>query len=167
MDCDCKRRDAGRRICKSCSGKSGDWVYHRSGQRTGVSLQARNLPELYCGRFWQRIRWNFGVLWERNKSADPQVQSGQRCLRYRNRTALVSGFGKKEHPDPGSDRKSDRSYMGKCTMFKNRTGCRSRCADSGQSQSDPAFEPGNHTFKERCIRTVLFGVSTGRECGEI
>ena len=47
--------------------------------------------------------------------------------------ALVSGFGKKEHPDPGSDRKSDRSYMGKCTMFKNRTGCRSRCADRGQS----------------------------------
>ena len=42
-----------------------------------------------------------------------------------------------------------------------------RRVDSGQSQSDPAFEPGNHTFKERCIRTVLFGVSTGRECGEI
>ena len=47
--------------------------------------------------------------------------------------AFVSGSGKKEYPDPGGDRKSDRSYMGECAVFKNRTGCRSRCADRGQS----------------------------------
>ena len=42
-----------------------------------------------------------GYYEKENKSADSQVQSGQRCLRYRNRTAFVSGSGKKEYPDPG------------------------------------------------------------------
>ena len=46
---------------------------------------------------------------------------------------LCLDLGRKNILILGATGKSDRSYMGECAVFKNRTGCRSRCADRGQS----------------------------------
>ena len=88
-------------------------------------------PDYIVGDFDQRTCRDRAVLSGEYRCADPHVQSGERCVRHRDRNAALSGASPAADRSAWRNREPDGSRLGERADLKDRAGCRRGGRDHG------------------------------------